>query len=281
MQTLVPGAIFRPKTKEWWAWKNALMMRPDCIERLAPEYQEALISNKLSKEDMRKIAFYNQFARGVILLVGEGGQGKTLTMTGILYHLKKYYGMPVISDYPLKPAFGEHYYMSTDDFIEELKRIDEQVKVQKTQVKELSDKELANRYTRVADDVLKQRGIVFDGAVQGWDEANRKLEASRANSRLVMIHRLYVQTWRHYQGSLVLATPEESDLTPKALNQVTIKLACGYDENLRVATAIGRNKNSGKPVVLRTFMPNFCDYYWTHAPISIRAAVMDFKGKKL
>ena len=271
----------RAKDKERLLYHQAILQRNDCVEKLTPRYQDALAEYKLSLTAVKAIANLNQFVPGVILLKGKGGGGKTLTMTQLLYNLNKYFGMPVITDYPLKPAFGEHKYMSTDEFIEELKNIDELVKVRKDRKKELTDTELKDRFANYADDVLKKRGIAFDKAVIGWDEANRKLEASRANSKLVMIHRLYVQTWRHYQCTLILATPELSDITPKAVNQLTIELGCSYDKTYQVATAMGFNRDTLHKVVMHTYMPNYCEYYDTHAPISIRDAVMGFRGLKL
>ena len=90
-----------------------------------------------------------------------------------------------------------------------------------------------------------------------------------------------MQTWRHYQCTLILTTPELEDITPKALNQVTIELGCSYDKNLQECVAMGINRDSATPMVMRTFMPNYKDMYSTHAPISIREAVMGFRGLKL
>ena len=271
----------RAEDRERQAWQEAVSMRADCVEKLAPAYQDALFSNKLSLNELKQIATLNQFARGVILLKGKGGSGKTLTMTGLAYNLRKYFGMPVITDYPLKPAFGDHKYMSTDEFIDELKNIDEQVKIRKDRKRDLSDGEVKERFAEYADDLLRKRGIAFDKAVICWDEANRKLESSRANSKLVMMHRYYVQTWRHYQCSLILAVPELGDITYKALNQLTIELGCSYDEVRQEAIAMGTNRNTARGVVLRTYMPNYGIYYDTHAPISIRESIMGFGKLKL
>ena len=281
MVVMIRNSRQRAEEKERLAWQQAIVMRGDCVERLAPVYQNGLLNETLSLHDLKQIAFLNQFARGVILLKGKGGAGKTLTMTQLLYNLRKYFGMHVITDYPLKPAFGEHNYMSTDDFIEELKKIDEQVKSTKNRNKELSDAEVKDKYAVSADELLKKRGIVFDHAVIGWDEANRKLESSRANSKLVMMHRYYVQTWRHYQCSLILTTPEISDITYKALNQLTIELGCSYDSVRQEATAMGINRDTMHKVVMRTYMPNYAPYYNTHAPISIRDSIMGFGKLKL
>lgn len=262
-------------------WKQAIAMREGCMEKLAPNIRDAFNQNLLSLHQLQVIAFMYQFTTGVILLKGPAGAGKTLTMTQVLYNLNRYFGMPVITDYELKPAFGPRTYQSTDEFIEELKKIDEKIKIRKDRIKELSDSEVNDRFAEYAEEILSQRGIVFDGAAIGWDEANRKLEASRANSKLVMTHRYYVQVWRHHQCALILSTPELSDITPKAINQLTIELGCSYDPRLQVATAMGFNRTTMRPITMYTYMPNYCMYYETHAPISIRDVVMSYRGFKL
>jgi len=269
------------RIQEYMKWKWVIGEREDCLERLAPSMQDKFMANKLTLEELQQIAFLYQFTRGIILLKGKAGSGKTLTMTQLLYNLRKYYGMHTITDYELKAAYGEYSYLSTDEFIDHLKRLDDLVKIRKDRMTELTNKEVTERLGEAAEALLRERGIVFDNAAIGWDEANRKLESSRANSRLVMIHRYYVQTYRHYQCSIVLATPELEDITPKALNQVTIELSCSYDRELQRCTAMGRHRDTLDPVIMHTYMPNFCQFYETHAPISIRDAVMSFRGKKL
>lgn len=281
MTVLVKNAERTAYVATYFKWKQAIGEREDCLERLTPDILAKFIANKLTLEELQQIAFLHQFTRGVILLKGKGGSGKTLTMTQLLYSLRRYFGMHTITDYPLKPAYGEHKELSTDEFIEELKKVDDLVKIRKDRMSELSNKEVNERMGEVAEAILKKRGIVFDNAAIGWDEANRKLEASRSNSRLVMVHRYYVQTWRHYQCSLILATPELSDITPKALNQVTIELGCSYDKQMQECVAMGINRDTLGTVVVRTFMPNYSSYYETHAPISIRDAILSFKGLKL
>jgi len=146
---------------------------------------------------------------------------------------------------------------------------------------ELTSTEITERIGEAAETLLKNRGIAFDNAGIGWDEANRKLDRTRSTSKMVMMHRYYVQTWRHYQCALILATPELDDIVEKALNQVTIELGCGYDTVLEECTAMGRNRLTTEPIVLRTYMRNYKDMYETHAPISVREAVMSFKDLKL
>jgi len=269
------------KVNEYLSWKHAIGEREDCLERLAPKILDRFTKNQLQLVELRQIAFLFPMSKGVILLKGKGGSGKTLTMTQVLYNLNRYFGMPVITDYELKPAFGKSTYMSTDEFIEELKKVDDLIKVRKTRMSELSNKEINERLAEAADTLLKQRGISFDNAAIGWDEANRKLDSSRSTSRLVMMHRYFVQTWRHYQCSLILATPEREGIIQSALGQVTVELGCSYDPQLQACAAIGVNRNAATPMVMRTFMPNYKNFYDTHQPISIRDAVMSFKGLKL
>jgi len=281
MSIVVTNPARVARIQEYLKWKYVIGERGDCISRLTPAMQDRFTASKLTLEELREIAFLYQFTRGVILLIGKAGSGKTLTMTQLLYNLRKYFGMHSITDYELKAAYGAHNYLSTDEFIDHLKRLDDLVKIRKDRMTELTNKEVNERLGEAAETILKERGIVFDNAAIGWDEANRKLEASRANSRLVMIHRYYVQTWRHYQCALILATPEISDITPKALTQVTIELSCSYDRERQDCVAMGRHRDTLEPIVMHTYMPNYCQYYETHAPISIRDAVMSFRGKKL
>jgi len=269
------------KVNEYLKWKYVIGEREDCIERLAPDMLDRFVKNQLTLVELKQIAFLYQFVTGVTLLKGKGGSGKTLTMTQILYNLHRYFGMPVITDYELKQSFGEFVYMSTDEFIEELKNVDDLIKGRKSRISELSNKEINERMAEAAEEMLKHRGISFDNAAIGWDEANRKLDTTRATSRMVMMHRYFVQTWRHYQCSLILATPEREGIISAALGQVTIELGCSYDKQLKECTAIGVNRQAVTPMVMRTFMPNYSSLYDTHQPISIRDAVMGFKGLKL
>lgn len=281
MAAVARSAEKAARVNEYLKWKYAIGEREDCLEKLAPDILDRFLKNRLTLEELKQIAFLHPFSTGVVLLKGKAGAGKTLTMTQLLYNLRRFFGKHVITDYELKPAFGKHIYMSTDELIEELKKVDELIKIRKDRLSELSNKEVDERFAEAAEAILQNRGIVFDNAAIGWDEANRKLEAMRSNSRLVMVHRYYVQTWRHYQCTLILATPELEDITPKALNQITIELGCSYDPELQECVAMGVNRNTASPIVMHTYMPNYGKMYSTHAPISIRDAVVGFRGMKL
>ena len=280
MVTVIDPAKLQ-KATEYFQWKYAIGERDGCLERLSPDVEEKFRKNHLTLKELKQIAYFFPFSRGVTILVGPAGTGKTLSMTAILYHLRKFFGMHTITDYELKPAYGPYSYLSTEEFIQELRNVDALVKLRKERISDFSSTEITERVGEAAETILRNRGIVFDNAGIGWDEANRKLERTRSTSKLVMMHRYYVQTWRHYQCALILATPELDDIVEKALTQVTIELGCGYDTVLGECTAMGRNRITTEPVVLRTYMRNYKDMYETHAPISIRESILSFKDLKL
>jgi len=109
MVTVIDPAKLQ-KATEYFQWKYAIGEREGCLERLAPEILEKFTKNRLAVKELKQIAYFYPFSRGVTILVGMAGTGKTLTMTAILYLLRKFFGMHTITDYELKPAYGPHNY---------------------------------------------------------------------------------------------------------------------------------------------------------------------------
>lgn len=237
----------------------------------------AVITDNLTKKELREMKFFGYFSEGVVILKGPAGSGKTMWCTAIAKNLNKYYGKPVVLDYPVKPAFGEATFMDDALFREELGKIGKLAKSNEGVIAE------------VAENIREKMGIKLDNAVVGWDEAYKKLESRRCSSLYVLVHGYYLQLWRHYHNTVILCTPRFDMIDAKrGLNQVTIELSCSANFRVTPTSVIGpRNPKDWKcraqgidrftmkPLDMTLHAVEYGELYDSWAPVAIRQKLLE------
>ena len=262
--------------REYLEWQQGIIEREDIYNHLTDKYRQKLIDSTISLESMKQIGLLWQFIEGVVFLKGAGGTGKTLTMTQLGYNLKEFFGKHVLADYRLTDDFGPYTFMDTDEFVAALNDMDETQGLVKGK-----DDRKKEEMAELAKAMMNRRGIVFDNAVLLWDEANRKLSKYRRNSRMVMTHLYYVQTWRHYHSTLICSAPDLDEIAPAALQQTTVELACSFDPERGECIATGIHRHTLQPIVLRPNMHRHKSKYNTYAPVSVASAIRSFSKLKV
>jgi len=236
----------------------------------------AIITDNLTKKELREMEFFGYFTEGVVILKGPAGTGKTMWGTAIAYNLKKYYGKPAVLDYQAKPKFGEYTFMDDAIFREELGKIGKLAKGNE------------NAITAVAENIREKMGIKLDSAVLVWDEAYKKLDARRCSSLYVLVHGYYLQLWRHYHNTVVLCTPRFDMIDAKrGLNQVTIELSCSANFRVTPTRVIGPrdpkdwkcrakgiDRFTMKPLDMTLHAVEYGELYDSWAPVAIRQQML-------
>lgn len=132
-----------------------------------------------------------RLTRGVVQILGIPRSGKSTLMAWLGFKLRKYFGMQVASDFPLRQAFGDYFYMDDLGFLDELEKMIHIVKAYK-QGHENAFAESNSRLYRAA--VL-------------WDEAHKGLNKRRSGTGELILKTECCSLWGHYQSLFCFAAP--------------------------------------------------------------------------
>ena len=159
---------------------------------------EAYPSNPITGEQWQswEIEEINMFrtmrlTRGVIQILGIPRSGKSTLMVWLGFKLKKYFGMQVASDFPLKAAFGDYYYMDDLGFLDELEKMIH----------------IVQKYREGNADAFAQGGSRLYQAAVLWDEAHKGLNKRRSGSGELILKTECCSLWGHYQSLFCFAAP--------------------------------------------------------------------------
>ena len=143
--------------------------------------------------EVEEIQWLLDMTRGLILIVGEVGTGKSLFMAWLGWKLKKYFGQPVVADFPFKPAFGEYLYLPKKNFVDELKKMEE----------------ITDRSREIgAEQAFLEGDSRFYKAVVLLDESHTELNKRKGGNNLAILITETFTLWRHYQCLFVVASPK-------------------------------------------------------------------------
>ena len=142
--------------------------------------------------EIAEIKWLLDMTRGLVLVVGQVRNGKTLFLAWLGHSLKKYFGQPVVADFPLKPGFGENEYLPKQNFITELKKMGD----------------ITERAREIgSEQAFREGDSKFYKATVLLDESHKELNKRRGQSNLAILITETFTLWGHYQCLFVVASP--------------------------------------------------------------------------
>ena len=170
------------KTQDTSCPENLLLQLPRYDEKGIPVFEKALELASLYA--------------GFVLVTGEVGAGKSMTAHMLAWRLKRIFGRfgrHVLSDYPLKPAFGEHTVIDDDMLREALNNMDELSK--------------AGGW-----DAIPGKTCLLHNAIWVTDELWRKAWKRRPGDNQTMVITDLARSWRHIDLLIIGMTPSSAEI---------------------------------------------------------------------
>ena len=140
--------------------------------------------------------------RGIMLVAGLPGAGKTTFATRHLWRLKTYFGRPVGMNYHPSPLFGSYTYWDPEFFRQELERISDMVKE--------GSKKQSLRYNNENDRI--RASSLYAGRAWAYDEAPKLLGRRRIMTNVALHMGDTIREWRHYDVLMMLMSQSKKEL---------------------------------------------------------------------
>lgn len=170
-------------------------------------------------------------SRGLILITGPPGQGKTLTMTALVHKARYYYMRYPILDYKPREVFGEYIPFSVDFLVEQLKRVNEMIQ---------AGNDLLARQTGHKWFASEGREVFIRNGVLGLDELGKKWMPHNSamnpvNQLIASIYTIY----RHLNLTIIGCATDQHDVDKNnCLPKVTVHATSDWAVNKRDTTIL-------------------------------------------
>lgn len=214
---------------------------------------------------------------GVMGIVGLPRSGKSLFMIWMSYKMRKYFGMPIVSDFHFKPNFGPYTYIDDDKFNEE----------QINMIRIAKKRGLKDKENEVLDKMWTDAGVSYYKSVVCWDEAYQKMDVRRWLDPVSIRYSYVIFQYGHYQCLLLIATPTNDMMDSKRYKKfVTHEVGCSFHANwmgtgAKVCSYTIYNRNNMHHYNLNIPVEKWSIMYDTSVLIAPRMGTLGLKANKI
>jgi hypothetical protein len=201
--------------------------------------------------------------RGMWLVDGPRGAGKTLVAVTSAFYAKQLFGRHVASNFPLKPGFGEYRAYTLDDVRDQLERLRALPRIAGT-----ADWKAVN---------LGRYHIWLPGHFMLDDELHKEADKRRPGTDEMKLISDLVMEIRHYDVVWAGLTPDKEILDAKRIDNdmfMSTEVKCWKETNPRTGQQYvwgnyyaneggDFQRMSGPPDAIRFDVARFCNLYWT------------------
>jgi len=236
----------------------------------------------------------NPINYGAALIQGLPGAGKTTIMVYLAYLRKKFWGYPVVSNLPLKSAFGDYDYLDTEELISELLKINEvlsdDAKAQKAKQRVKNQKVLTEAEVEQMDSLWSKKKIKLHRVTWLWDESPTMADARRGMSPTTIMLGYLSQQFRHYESMLLVVSHhkrlvDQYRVEPFMTHDIycTHHVGVGLGEcgtstysigNRHIAVNYERNQGILNPQAIQLCIDNWIPLFDSFAPIGIPKGII-------
>jgi len=216
---------------------------------------------KLLRLRYKQAGVLQQLVRGVTLLEGKKGRGKTLAAVAIAYNLREFFDIKTIvvgTSLDLTSKYGEFEFIDEKEFVSRLDTL--------TQVtKNTSDEVVSSAVERVLADM----GINLLDSMMIFDEAYKLFDSRSPSDKLVKLFGYFIAQSRHYKSTVLLLCPFRDMIDKRVRRQFDYYGRCFTNNKTHQTTVrISGGMESWK---FKINGPTYWDMYDTHSIPGFRA----------
>ena len=193
---------------------------------------------RLSEKEQQQLKFFTELylhKEGTALVKGNPGAGKTTWMIYVAYIRRKFWGYPIVSNIPLKPAVGDYTYIDTEALVNEFLKVNQAVEKDIKAYKH--SKKLSDRESDVANSAWAGSNVNLYKCTLIWDEGYGSLDRRRFMSPKLILLSYLVQQRRHFGSLILIASSSEKLLDDIRINPfATHEINCGHYPSLLLST---------------------------------------------
>jgi len=237
--------------------------------------------SQLSDKEQQQLKFFTELylhKEGTVLVKGNPGAGKTTWMVYAAYIRRKFWGYPIVSNIPLKPAIGDYTYMDTEALVEEFLKVNKAV--EKDLEKHKHSKKISKRDIAVVESAWAGSNVNLYKCTLIWDEGYGSLDKRRASSPKLILLSYLVQQRRHFGSLILIASSTEKLLDDIRINPfATHEVNCGFYPSLMLSAYDVFHRlapyNPGKnPQRLTLDIENWKDLFDSFCPVAVDMGIL-------
>jgi len=212
-------------------------IEPDILDDLfdtsmPPQNSDELNLNSwiTDKEREEDALIYNQFKRGVMLVIGEPGAGKETWMHYLLYKLRRLYkGFTVMLDRKPRPAFGKYTLINEEVLMDEFTSLNQKYKTGEASI--VHDFARFSKHKEKLNDIMKMWHVdnkeLFYNAGMGLTEFWRYFYNRDPHNPMNKTISPLFKRYRHHDLLVIGTAPQWDELDIKScLKHLTHVIEC-------------------------------------------------------
>lgn len=234
-----------------------MVLDTEALNKLKPEQIKELIRKQ------KEVDFFSPLVERLIAVEGKKGCGKTCLGVAIAFKLKSLFGIPVLSDQPLKNKFGEYTYFNEKKLLEELKKTT-------SLARGLTQEDIDEQ----VDWVFNKEKIKLRESILLLDESYKLFDSRTPMDKLTRSFGYYIAQSRHFKTTVILMVPDRNQLDKRVRGQLDVVARPAFNPYTKIIFARFLDFTTGKTRVIKVNGPKYFAMYDSWAPIAMRAITL-------
>jgi len=170
------------------------------------------------------------------VVTGKKGSGKTMTAVRCAWLLKHVFGLEVVTDFRMRPAFGSHVAVTMRQIVDFLDKLVDIAEI------DLDDAEGAEMALR---GLSKKLGFSLFNVAILLDEAYKYADCRDNRSKVTKIFTRWISQVRHFNSAMIWMAPHDDMLDKRITRQIDFLGSCYSARDLPVCYTILEDLEDG------------------------------------
>jgi len=188
----------------------------------------------LSQADQAQFDFLTSMhldGYGAVLIEGKPRTGKSMFQAHLGFIRRKFFSFPVVSNTPLKPAFGEYELLDAEWLAAELEKVNKIIEgeIENQRNKKKHSKQLTEEETTQMASLWERSNVKLYKSTTFFDEGQADTDRRRAMASKNLVLGYLCQQFGHYQNLLCIVAHNKNLIDSYRIEPyITHEITCGY-----------------------------------------------------